>query len=311
MKLTLLGSIGNIGRTLIPELIAAEHDVTVITTNPARKDAIKDMGAVPAVGDMRDVDFLTAQFTGADAVYLMISGTNNSAEGLFEAARQQAAIFRQAIENAGVKKVVDLSSIGAEAGEIAGALYAYHLIEAELRKLTDVAIAFVRPVAFYSNFFANLSSIQKQHTIFSDISSDVKHYWVDPKDIAAVILPLLENTPAGHTVHYAISDYFSYDELVAQLQQVLDMPDLQIVSITAEQYEQGLLQSGVPQSIAEQFMKMRAYQEQTEQLYADLRQQQPTLGKVKLADFAKTVAFAVHHPEDFTAQTIIENRQEK
>lgn len=67
MKITLLGSLGHINRVLIPSLVQAGHEVTVISSNPSRTAAIKVIGAIPAIGSMDDSHFLTRQFTGADA----------------------------------------------------------------------------------------------------------------------------------------------------------------------------------------------------------------------------------------------------
>ena len=111
MKYTLLGSLGNINRIVVPQLIQAGHDVTVITTNPQRQAQIEALGATAAVGTMTDVAFLTQQFTGRDVVYLMISGSDPD---LFGSAQRQADIFKTAVANAGVKKVVNLSSIAAQ-----------------------------------------------------------------------------------------------------------------------------------------------------------------------------------------------------
>ena len=90
---------------------------------------------------MTDVDFLSTTFTDKDVVYLMLSG--GIGDDPFEGAVAQAKIWKQAIENAGVTNVVNLSSIGADADEVAGSLHAYNLIEHELRQLDGVNLAFV------------------------------------------------------------------------------------------------------------------------------------------------------------------------
>lgn len=101
MKITLLGSLGNINRIVVPRLIADGHDVTVISSSEKRIAAIEALGAHAAVGDMSDVTFLTEQFTGRDVVYLMISG---SSPDLFGSAKQLGDIFKNAVMAAKVKK---------------------------------------------------------------------------------------------------------------------------------------------------------------------------------------------------------------
>ncbi|WP_163655223.1 NAD(P)H-binding protein [Listeria sp. PSOL-1] len=304
MKLTLLGSVGNINQVVIPELVKQGHEVTVITSSEERTEAIKQLGAKPAVGTMQDVQFLTEQFTGADAVYLMISG-NAGAEDLFKVAEKQGQIFKQAVKEANVKNVVDLSSVGADAGEIAGALYAYYLIEGELKQLDDVNIAFVRPVGFYNNWYGNLQTIKTDKAIYSNIAKDLKRANVAPVDIAQVVLPLLLDTPKGHTVHYAISDLFTGEEFVAALNEELGEADIRYVEISDEQFKHSLSSRGIPEKVIEHFLQMNEYERQPEKAYADLKAKNPSFGKIKLEDFIKQFVYALNNPTNAKANTIV------
>ena len=71
MKIVITGSLGNIGKPLTKLLIAKGHQVIVISSKPERMQEIKELGAIPAIGTIQDVEFLAETFTGADAVYLM------------------------------------------------------------------------------------------------------------------------------------------------------------------------------------------------------------------------------------------------
>lgn len=302
MKITLLGSLGNVNRIVVPKLIQAGHDVTVITTNAQRVATIEALGAHAAVGTMTDAAFLTKQFTGRDVVYLMISGT---APDLFAAAQQQAEIFKSAIQNAGVKKVVNLSSIAAQ-DEPAGTLYAYHFIEDALSILTDIDLAIVRPTGFYNNLYANLPSIKKDHAIYSNVPATVERKYVSPVDIATAVFDVLTNVPAGKTIRYVVSDTFTGDEMIAAFREALALPDLKLIEITDDQFAASLRANGVPDSIVVPYVKSTQYQRHPEQLYADLKQHPVFDGQVKLADFAKQFAAAYQAGDDAPkSQTVV------
>ncbi len=113
----------------------------------------------------------------------------------------------------GLKNVVDLSSIGANNPQ-AGVLYAYHWIEDQLKELEDVNVAFIRPVGFYSNLYANINTIRADHAIYSNIPETITQRWAAPQDIAAVVLKLLQHVPVGTSVHYVYSDAFSTQNLL-------------------------------------------------------------------------------------------------
>src|SRR5690348_5349707 len=72
MKMTITGSLGNIGWCLATQLIAKGHQVTVISHSSQRIEAIRTLDADPAIGSIEDADFLASAFEGADAVFLMI-----------------------------------------------------------------------------------------------------------------------------------------------------------------------------------------------------------------------------------------------
>lgn len=301
MKLTLLGSLGNINRIVIPQLIRDGHEVTVVTSNPDRQAAIRALGAIPAVGTMTDETFLTQQFIGRDMVYLMISG---SAPDLFAATVKQAQIFKHALQTADVHRVVNLSSIGAQDPR-SGSLYAYHSIEDTLSSLPAVEVAFIRPTGFYNNLYANLDSIRHEHALYSNIPAVITRQYVSPTDIATVVTNTIRHFPAGKTIHYVTSDTFTGQELVNALSTALGF-SVKYVEITDEQYKAALKQNGVPTSIIEPFVASSQLQRQPGELYADFANHPVYIGQVKLADFAVKFAAAYQAGEDGPhAQTIV------
>ena len=72
MKIIVTGSLGRISQPLTKELAQKGHTITVISSNPEKQKDIEALSATAAIGSLEDVDFLTATFTGADAVYCMV-----------------------------------------------------------------------------------------------------------------------------------------------------------------------------------------------------------------------------------------------
>lgn len=301
MKYTLLGSLGHISSIVAPALVKAGNTVTVISSNEKRAEQIRQIGAIPAIGDMQDAEFLTKQFTGADAVYVMLSSIGGPTGSVFESTNAQGAIFAKAVQQAGVTNVVDLSSIGADNPD-AGVVYAYHLIEDQLRALPNVNVAFVRPVGFYSNLYSNMDSIKNEHAIYSNIPADVKRRWVAPEDIAAVVEKLLLHVPQGKTIHYVYSDEFTTTELIDALKQALELPDLHFVPITDEQTRQAMVARGVPENLAQLFVQMSVFERDSEKVYGDLKNEPTTVGTFKLADFVREFK-QVYEKPDMTNQS--------
>jgi uncharacterized protein YbjT (DUF2867 family) len=54
VKIFFSGATGVIGRRAIPHLIAAGHEITAVARSPAKADALKKIGARPAIADLFD-----------------------------------------------------------------------------------------------------------------------------------------------------------------------------------------------------------------------------------------------------------------
>jgi uncharacterized protein YbjT (DUF2867 family) len=297
MKIVLTGSIGNIGKTLTTELVQKGHSVTVISSNSERASAIESLGAKSLIGSMFDADFLSKAFKGADIVYLM--ETMEAAGDMFDKEVDFIARigeigrnYKKTIEQSGVKKVIHLSSIGAHTDKGIGILLFHYNVEKSLRELSDdVSIKFIRPVGFYINMFSFIHTIASQGAIISNYGGDQKEPWVSPLDIADAIAQEIESPFEGRTVRYVASDEVSPNEIAKALGEAIGKPDLTWQVIADQQLLENWLNIGFNAQVAHGFVELQASQG-TGVLYEDYYRHRPTLGKVKLADFAKEFAKA-------------------
>ena len=294
MKIVLTGSLGHISKPLTEELVRNGHDVTVISSKQERLKEIEVLGATAAIGTMEDADFLAAAFTGADAVYCMISaGGNAYFDQGFDIGAYTMSLgqnYKAAIERSGVKRVVFLSSIGAHTDKGNGLLAFYYHLENILKELpSDVSITFMRPVGFYYNLFGFIQTIKAQGVIATNYGGDGRKPWVSPIDIAAAVAEELRTPVKGRRVRYVASDEVGCNELAAILGKAIGKPDLKWVIIPDEQLLKGMVASGMNQKIAAGLVEMNAAG-QTGKLYEDYDRNKPVLGKTKLTDFAEEFA---------------------
>jgi uncharacterized protein YbjT (DUF2867 family) len=297
MNIVLTGSLGNIGKPLTQDLVRKGHAVTVISSSPERRKQIEAMGATAAIGTMQDTDFLAQTFTGADTVYLMetMEAVGDSFDKSVDFIGQITQIgqrYKQAIERSGVNKVVHLSSIGADMEQGNGILLFHHNVEQTLGQLpAEIAIKFIRPVGFYINMFSFIPTIKRQGAIISNYGGNTKEPWVSPNDIAAVISEEMDQPFEGRMVRYVASDEVSPNEIANALGNAIGKPDLQWRVISDEQLLTNWLSIGFNEQVAKGFVELQASQGNGT-LYEDYYQNRPTLGAVKLADFAKEFALA-------------------
>jgi len=284
MKITTTGSLGNVGKPLVKLLVAAGHEVTVITSSMERKEAIEALGAKAAVGSISDPEFLTRAFTGANAVFTMTPpamGTNIIAN-IANAGKAYAA----AILASGVQRVVMLSSIGADQDQGTGPIQGVHLVEQTYQQLQGVNVTILRAGYFYYNFFRDIPLIRNQHMLGSNYNGGDKLLLAHPEDIASAIAGELQSEGNGMEVKYIVSDISTGTEAAATLGKAIGQPELPWVVISDAQLEQGMLSAGLPQELAGLLTEMgRALRQGlvTQHFFASAPE---VRGRTKLADFA-------------------------
>jgi uncharacterized protein YbjT (DUF2867 family) len=298
MKVIVTGSLGNISKPLTKELVQKGHHVTVISSNKEKQTDIEALGATAAIGSLEDVDFLVSSFTGADAVYCMVPPNNYFDLNLDLLAyyRRLGNNYAQAIGQSDVKRLVNLSSIGAHLDKGSGILLGAHDVEQILNELlSDVAITHMRPTSFYYNLYGYVDTIKAEGFIAANYGADDKIPWVSPIDIAAAISEELVTPLVGRKVRYIVSEELTGNETAHILGVAIGNPDLIWKIISNEQMISGLEAVGMNPQIAEGLVEMYASLH-SGKLQQDYELHKPiAIGKVKLKDFAKEFSAAIAH----------------
>lgn len=293
MKITLTGSLGRIGLPLAQRLAAQEHDLTIISTDPARRAAIEALGARAAIGRLQDTPFLAGAFAGTDLAYVMVPPANYFDHGLDLLAyfKELGASFAEAVMQAGVKRVINLSSIGAHLSEGNGILQGTYYVEQSLNELPDdVAVRHIRPTELYYNLYSQIPLIKQHGMMSGNIAPEVVNVWVDEADIAAVVAEEIATPTPSRGIRYVASDETRGDELASSIGAAIGKPGLPWVEITDEQFRESLVGVGMNPSIAAGLTEMYAAID-SGLLYEHYREQGVgEFGPTKIADFAQTFA---------------------
>jgi len=289
MKIIITGSLGNVAKALSQKLIAEGHDITVISSNPSKKSEIESLGATPAIGSITDLDFLLQTFEGADAVFAMtppIMGTTDIVENTIHAGKNYA----EAISKTGVKKVVMLSSVGADSPIDNGPIKGLHHIEKLFSTLEHTSVVFLRAGYFYINFFNDIPLIKNAGIIGGNYAANINIPLVHPADIAKAAAEELVKNSDGKKVRYIVSDVRPAGDFAKILGAAIATPELPWVEFKDEESLHGMLQAGLPQEMAELYVEMGKGM-RTGVVQDDfIKQGSPVTGKITLEEFAKEFA---------------------
>lgn len=289
MNITVTGSLGNISQPLVRILVDAGHHITVISSNPDRVAAIEATGAKAAIGSISDVSFLTAAFTGADVVYTMVP-PDFSVPDFRAYIREAGHNYAAAIKAAGVKHVVNLSSIGAHLPGGTGPIAGLHDVEGILDNLEGVSVKHLRPGFFYVNFFTNIDMIKHMNIIGANYGPADDMVLVHPADIAAAAAEEIQQPFTNATsVRYVASDERNTRDIATVLGTAIGKPELQWISFTDEDALNGMTGAGLPEPIAKAYVEMGTAV-RSGKLWEDYAVHKPQLSDRKLEQFATEFA---------------------
>ncbi len=294
MKYVITGSLGKVSRPLTQKLVAAGHDVTVISRDPGKKEEIELLGAKAAIGSVEDIRFLSDTFSGAVAVYTMVP-PNFGAADMKKFIAATGSNLATAIKLSGVRYVVNLSSVGAHLPDGCGPVSGLFYVEKALDQLEDVHVRHLRPGFFYQNFLTNIGMIRHMGIIGGNYDENTLMMLVEPADIAEVAAEELQNLSfQGKSHRYVASDEKKASEIASILGTSIGKPDLKWIGFTDEETYGGMVQNGLPPNVAQNYTEMGAALRSgiMGSLYFENRPGK--LGKTKLEDFAAVFARIYH-----------------
>ncbi|OII36099.1 hypothetical protein BIU98_00685 [Curtobacterium sp. MMLR14_010] len=232
-----IGATGNVGSEVVNQLISRGQDVRALVRSEDRASALP-AGVSYAVGDLDDTASLTAAAQGAEGVFFMQLAPST----------EQAQGFIDAVQAAGVGKVVLLSSLGTllHPAPTIGQLIAAR--DAVFRSSTlDVTYLYASGLMSNATWWAETIRSSKQVV---DATEPGKIGVVDPFDIGRVAaIALSEAGHAGKGYLLTGPEALSPSEMTATLSNVLGA-ELAFVASTPEAEADKALAKGTPEFMA-------------------------------------------------------------
>ena len=152
------GITGKVGAAVARSLLSADQPVRAVVRDRSKGAAWADLGCDIAVADFTDAGALAKAFEGMEGVFAMLPPVFDPAPG-FPEARNFIASMYTALAAAKPKKVVALSTIGADAPN-PNLLNALGLMEDALENL-PVPVVFLRAAWFMENAAWDIASAKE------------------------------------------------------------------------------------------------------------------------------------------------------
>ncbi len=277
---------GNIGRKLAHALLDAGEAVTVISRTAAKAAPLAERGARVVEGSVEDAQTLRAALEGAEAMFWLsppIMGPD-----FLERGRANADRAARIAHEAGVQRVLVLSSVGAQSGAGVGPVSVLGPVEVAFRERIE-HVTVLRAGFFMENFLRDLGTIASMGKIFSPADARRPVTLVATADIAARSAELLrDRTWEGHQtlgVHGPRDTTFT--EAAQVLAEALERP-VEYVQVDYATARAGMVGAGLPESGADMYVEMYQALNDGRMDSSEPRDAESTT-PTELRDFARTV----------------------
>jgi uncharacterized protein YbjT (DUF2867 family) len=255
--IAVMGAAGNTGQALVRRLLKEGRRVRALGRNDEKLTPLLRLGAQAFAGDAADPAYLTRAFAGAEAVYAMIP-PETRVEDYTALQDRLGESVTKAVRDSGVRRVVFLSSLGAELPEGTGPIVGLHRQENRLRNLPGVNVLVLRPGSFFENHYFTLGLIRQQGVNGGAIAPGVAFPQIATRDIAeAAAEALLRLDFSGVTVKELLGPRdLSQAEATRILGEKIGKPDLAYVQFPDHAFIEGMTHLGISRGVAHLYTEL-------------------------------------------------------
>jgi uncharacterized protein YbjT (DUF2867 family) len=253
------GATGHVGDGLVRALRTRGVPVRAIGRSAERLSGLVATGAEAAVGSLDDTAFLTKTFEGSAAVFAMIPPHYTAADNRAHQ-RAIAESLARAVEASGVKRVVTLSSVGADLASGNGPIAGLHILEKRLEQIAGLHVLHLRPTYFMENDLSSIGLIKSAGILGSPLKADLAFPLIATRDIAAAAADnLAAPTFEGRSFRELLGPReYTRRESARILGEATGKPELPYVEFSFEDTRGALLGAGLSPSLADDFLEMYA-----------------------------------------------------
>ena len=287
MKVAIVTPTGNIGSKLAPRLLEAGAELILLCRDPKKVSALAARGARVEVGDLKDGDYVARAAQGADALFWL----NPPDFSTPDVHALQASLGRnaaEAVRKNGIKRVVNLSSMGAQVQSGTGLIAGLHRVESVLNG-SGASVTHLRAAYFMENYLFSLDTIRTAGSVFLPVRGDTQIPMAATQDIAQVATEcFLDTSWTGTRVRGVLGPKdLTFDEAAGVLSDALGR-EARHVTVTPDQAREAFLGMGASPDMADKYVEMYQSFDNGTFKVAEPRNAETTT-PTTLADFGRAV----------------------
>lgn len=248
-----LGASGQVGSGIVTHLIEKGEQVKGVIRDEKKAGKLEKSGATVAIADANDLPALVAAFQDGSTLFALTPESGHERNVIGET-KDILENYRKALANSPIKKVVGLSSIGAQYETGTGNLVMSYLLEHAFTGMPIKQI-FVRPAYYFSNWMMYLGSVMKTGVLPTFFPVDLSIPMVSPEEVAAFVADVIQKEEEDGKIFELSGAAYSSEDVAKAFSDALGK-EVKAEQIPREKWESTLLEVGFTPDAIRNFIEM-------------------------------------------------------
>ncbi|MGB6484812.1 MAG: NAD(P)H-binding protein [Candidatus Acidiferrales bacterium] len=255
--IVIFGATGNTGSVAAEALLAKGEKIRVVGRDASKLERFASKGGEPFAANVENTSEVSRALENADAAYLLIPQAIHR-EDLRDYQERVTDAYASAIQQAGVKFAVTLSSIGAQHAAKTGPIVGLHNMEEKLNAISSLNVLHLRPTSFMENLLMSIDGIRMMNALPGAAPADVPFPAIATKDIGNYAASRLAARDfSGHSTQELLGPRdVTMRDCAAIIGRAIGKPNLAYVQMPLMLLESALTSMGLPKSSAALVIEM-------------------------------------------------------
>lgn len=250
----ILGASGQVGSAVIENLIKQNAQIKAVVRNNKKTANLLNRGIQVSVADFFDQAALKESLKDGDSIFVITPESNHSSDVIGDA-KKILKNLEAAIESTNIRKIIGLSSMGAQHSSGTGNLQMSYLLENSFNNFLFPKI-FIRPAYYFSNWLSYLPLIKEYGILPTFFPIDLKIPMISPGDVAKFASNLLiKDANESQVFEIQGPETYSTRDVATILEEILSKK-IEIQEIERDKWEETIKQIGFSNDATKNLIEM-------------------------------------------------------
>lgn len=250
----ILGASGQVGSQIVADLTEMKLPVRAIIRDEKKADKIREMGAEVFIANNHNVDSLIDAFRDGETIFVL-TPESGEIENILGDTERVLENYQRAIALSSIKKLVGLSSMGAEHAAGTGNLLMSYMLEHAFVDM-NIEKTFIRPAYYFSNWLPYLDTVKNTSVLPTFYPEDLKIPMISPWDVARFLADTIAGKmESGKIYELQGPDIYSSADVAKAFSDALGI-QVKAKQIPRKEWEQSLQNLGFSKDGIENFIEM-------------------------------------------------------